>query len=108
VENASLDEFLDNSESEDESEADEESEGGSGAPNGGESGDGAGSGGEETLGEDTPESRDGGDSEKQRDPSTPISRCRPSGQGCAVCERGVTRLWSDDGRLVCADCKDWA
>ena len=53
-------------------------------------------------------SRNGGDSEDRIDPSTPASRWQPDGQDCARCEHSVTRLWSDDGRLVCADCKDWA
>jgi len=108
MQNASLDEFLANSESEDESESDGGPEGGSGAQNDGASGDGAEFGGRETAGDDTPESRDGGDSEKQREPPTSTSRCRPDGQGCVICKRSMTRLWSDDGQLVCADCKDWA
>ncbi len=72
------------------------------------SGDGAESSREETARDDTPEDRDGSDSTESIDPPTPTSRWQSDRQDCVVCERGVRRLWSDDGRLVCADCKDWA
>jgi hypothetical protein len=40
-------------------------------------------------------------------PATPTARWAPGGEACADCERSVTRLWHEDGRTVCADCKDW-
>jgi hypothetical protein len=124
MENASLDEFLSNGKSEEKSEPDEGSGGESDARNGcgdgaeprgqsssqnnENSGDGANSRGGETVRNDTPGDQDGGDSTERRDPPTPTSRWQSNGQDCVVCERSVRRLWPDDGRLVCTDCKDWA
>lgn len=31
----------------------------------------------------------------------------PEGANCAACGTAVECRWRDDGRLVCADCKDW-
>ena len=31
----------------------------------------------------------------------------PDGANCAACGTAVERRWRDEGRLVCADCKDW-
>lgn len=30
-----------------------------------------------------------------------------TGKRCADCGEAVARRWTDDGRLVCADCKCW-
>jgi hypothetical protein len=37
----------------------------------------------------------------------PTSRWRPEGTACAVCAETAARLWHQDGRLVCALCKEW-
>jgi len=37
----------------------------------------------------------------------PTAQWAADGATCAVCDERVTRRWRDDGRLVCAGCKNW-
>jgi hypothetical protein len=37
----------------------------------------------------------------------PTTQWAADGATCAVCDERVTRRWRDDGRLVCAGCKNW-
>lgn len=37
----------------------------------------------------------------------PTAQWAADGAVCAVCNERVTRRWRDDGRLVCAGCKNW-
>jgi hypothetical protein len=41
------------------------------------------------------------------EPATPTYRFSPDGAACDVCEATVEKRWHDDGRFVCADCKEW-
>ena len=41
------------------------------------------------------------------DPATPTYRFAPDGATCDDCGEAVQKRWHDDGRFVCADCKDW-
>jgi len=36
-----------------------------------------------------------------------VSRWTADGEPCGSCGEPARRLWSDDGRIVCGDCKDW-
>jgi hypothetical protein len=51
--------------------------------------------GEETTAERSPES------------ATATYAWTSVGATCAGCGTTVERRWQDDGRLVCADCKEW-
>ena len=42
------------------------------------------------------------------EPATVTSRWVREGQSCDDCERTVDRLWNDDDRDVCRECKDWS
>jgi len=37
----------------------------------------------------------------------PTAQWAADGATCGVCDERVTRRWRDDGRLVCAGCKNW-
>ncbi len=41
------------------------------------------------------------------DPVRPTSRWSASPRPCADCGTRTQRAWTDDGRLLCADCKEW-
>ncbi|SEO93507.1 hypothetical protein SAMN04487948_10868 [Halogranum amylolyticum] len=53
------------------------------------------------TGEDESEKR------AQTEPATPTYRFSPEGVGCDACDVTVQKRWQDDGRFVCADCKEW-
>jgi ribosomal protein S27AE len=36
------------------------------------------------------------------------ARVTPAGRPCENCGTTATHLWDTDGRLVCGDCKEWA
>lgn len=40
-------------------------------------------------------------------PAVPTMSWHPDGVGCESCGRAVDQRWSDDGQLVCRECKDW-
>ncbi len=41
------------------------------------------------------------------EPAVSTYAWRSDATACAACGEQVERRWRDDGRLVCADCKDW-
>ncbi|WP_440992176.1 DUF7573 domain-containing protein [Haloarchaeobius baliensis] len=41
------------------------------------------------------------------DPIQPTSRWSGEPRPCADCGTDIKRAWTDDGRLLCADCKEW-
>ncbi|MGM0592706.1 MAG: DUF7573 domain-containing protein [Halobacteriota archaeon] len=41
------------------------------------------------------------------DPAVSTYRWSPDGVACAECGEQVTKRWHDDGRYVCANCKEW-
>jgi len=87
AEDASLDDFLDSSESED--------EGGDGMS--------AGDGTAETE-------REAPDTEASTDavePAVTTYAWSPEGAACAECGEVVERRWTQDGVLVCGACKSW-
>jgi hypothetical protein len=58
------------------------------------------------------ESPDATDTEEAVDtdavtPATPTYRFTPDGAACDACGDTVEKRWHDDGRFVCADCKEW-
>lgn len=61
---------------------------------------------------DTPDKRDASDrtSDDSTDDAEELlatARFSPDGTPCEGCGAVVTRRWHDDGRFVCADCKNW-
>ena len=52
---------------------------------------------------------DDAESDSGRDNPTPppTSRWTTQRQPCPDCGGATRRLWQADGRLVCAECKDW-
>jgi hypothetical protein len=78
---ASLDEFLDES---DDERDDEE-------PDAGE-----------------PDATDGPPTPADVEPARSTYTWSPGGAECAACGATVTERWRDNGQQVCADCKDWA
>ncbi|MFD1644168.1 DUF7573 domain-containing protein [Haloarchaeobius litoreus] len=58
-------------------------------------------GGEATAGSGTVDDRDA------PDPVRPTSRWSAEPRPCAGCGTRIQRAWTDDGRLLCADCKEW-
>jgi len=94
MENASLDDFLDDSE-----DADGSGTGGGESPSGTAPGPPVAGGGDASTGgpHDAAASTSG----------PPTSRWCPDGTTCAVCGETTVRLWHQAGRLVCVSCKDW-
>jgi len=41
------------------------------------------------------------------DPVRPTSRWSAEPRPCVDCGTEIQRAWTDDGRLRCADCKEW-
>jgi len=41
------------------------------------------------------------------EPATSTAQWSPDGTACESCGEPVERLWVDDGRRVCGDCKQW-
>jgi|AntRauTorcE11898_2_1112593.scaffolds.fasta_scaffold44656_1 hypothetical protein len=41
------------------------------------------------------------------EPVRPTSRWSTNPQPCTDCGTRIQRAWTDDGRLLCADCKEW-
>jgi hypothetical protein len=86
--NTSLDEFGDDSEDDEEAvDADGQAE----REPAGEAGEGSTSGSHDSGGDSGP----------------PTSRWRPEGTECADCAETTTRLWRQEGNLVCASCRKW-
>ncbi|SFB81270.1 hypothetical protein SAMN05444422_102151 [Halobiforma haloterrestris] len=47
------------------------------------------------------------DSESSDPDTTALSTYAWGDYECDRCEEGTVRVWRDDGRLVCPDCKEW-
>jgi hypothetical protein len=47
------------------------------------------------------------ENEGHSDLATATYAWTPERANCAACGTAVERRWRDDGRLVCADCKNW-
>lgn len=41
------------------------------------------------------------------EPATTTMRWTSADESCFRCEKTTTRLWVDDGTLVCQRCKEW-
>ncbi|WP_256297766.1 DUF7573 domain-containing protein [Haloarchaeobius salinus] len=41
------------------------------------------------------------------DPVRPTSRWSVDPRPCTDCGSQIQRAWTEDGRLLCSDCKDW-
>lgn len=41
------------------------------------------------------------------EPATTTMRWTGADECCRRCETTTSRLWADDGTLVCQNCKDW-
>jgi hypothetical protein len=52
-------------------------------------------------------SSNGGKPEETADPAAVTYAWTPEGATCTACGTTVERRWRADGRLVCADCKEW-
>jgi len=68
------------------------------------------SGDDETEAHTETHSDDADDTETHSDdvePATATYRWDPDGVECPACGNVADRLWSQDGRHVCVDCKDW-
>jgi hypothetical protein len=48
-----------------------------------------------------------GDDAAAPEPVRPTSRWSTNKQPCADCGARIQRTWTADGRLLCADCKEW-
>lgn len=109
---ASLDEFLGGSGEDDESEDGERESGEGNAETAADGASGAseepdGTPGEEPDG-DAADATDGLPAPDDVEPARSTYAWSPGGAECAACGATVTERWRDDGRQVCADCKDWA
>ncbi|WP_029601505.1 DUF7573 domain-containing protein [Natronobacterium lacisalsi] len=66
--------------------------------------------GESASGSGAP-SRDSSESDSDSESSDPdataLSTYAWGDYECDRCEEGTVRVWRDDGRLVCPDCKEW-
>lgn len=106
MEDASLDEFLDDTPGDgevvDDDRIDTDADGMSGVPD--DTATETPSKGDGTATDSTPEQEDTAATVKSLDPPTGVWR---PGAECAECGTGCNRLWNDEGRLVCPECKDW-
>ena len=59
----------------------------------------------ESAGDATGETASATDSTLE--PLQPTLRWSPDGVTCSACDERASRLWQDDGGLVCPDCKSW-
>ena len=87
AEDASLEDFLDSSESTD--------EGADGMSTGDETAEAEG------------ETTDSAASSEAVDPAVTTYAWSPEGAACAECGEVVERRWTQDGHLVCGACKSW-
>ena len=58
------------------------------------------------AGADESANADGGD-DGTPESTSPTFDWTPGGAACAACGERIERRWTDDGRLVCAACKEW-
>lgn len=99
-EDASLDDFLTASESEESDDEPSESTGdGETAPEEAEPAD--------TAAEAEPDDGATAADDSEPAPATTTYAWDGAGATCAACGESVERRWQQDGELVCATCKDW-